>query len=165
MPSMIEQDPDVCMHDSFKGLSTKKITRRERLRMRALIGGVSVKTLATLTPAQLVDVLNDAQRNPGAYAGGPDVRRELTEELALHRIPDVARHYLHHLNCEVPPEAKDASVNETDTLTPAMPPRGRPRLLSMHQISDALGETPYGPPPKRRWKPKSRSHRGSAGAE
>lgn len=122
MPSLIEDNPDVSMADSFAGLSQKQITARERLRLRALIGGVSVKMLSDLTPAELIDVLKDAHSHPGAYAPDHNVRRDLTVPLDERRIPGIARHYLAHLRSEpVSADTTQSSPPSSDLRTSRRP--------------------------------------------
>lgn len=99
MSSILAQNPDATVSDALEGIPEAFITRRESLRMRALIGAVPASMLTEYDTAGLAAVLAS---EPDGKLADPDVVCGFTMRMSPKRIPVIAEFFLDYLSNGLP---------------------------------------------------------------
>lgn len=100
MSSILDQNPGATVSEALEGVPEDLISRRESLRMRALIGAVPVGLLATeYNNADLAKVLVS---KPGGKLADPTVVCGFTMPMSPRRIPVIAEFFLDYLRNGLP---------------------------------------------------------------
>lgn len=94
MSSILDQNPDATVSEALADVPEELISRRESLRMRALIGIVPVSLLAGYENTGLAKVLAS---EPDGKLADPTVRCGFTMPISPKRVPVIATFFLDYL--------------------------------------------------------------------
>ena len=122
--SILEQNPDATVSEALEGIPETLLSRRENLRMRAIMGAVPVEVLTDYTAEGLAAVLASA---PDGRLADPTVRCEFTLPMSPKRIPAIAAFFLDYLQNGLPPIEEPAPAPTVTEPTYSRSAKERPR--------------------------------------
>ena len=122
--SILEQNPDATVSEALEGIPETLLSRRENLRMRAIMGAVPVEVLTDYTAEGLAAVLASA---PDGRLADPTVRCEFTLPMSPKRIPAIAAFFLNYLQNGLPPIEEPAPAPTVTEPTYSRSAKERPR--------------------------------------
>lgn len=156
MSSILVQNPDATVSEALEGVPEEFISRRESLRMRALIGTVPVSLLAKYSSTGLAAVLAS---EPDGKLADPNVVCGFTMRMSPKRVPVIAEFFLGYLHNGLPvtePKPTPAPVVQAPATgsnqrknSPKLPPRkkaGAPvTLADLRADTSSRGHGPLPP--------------------
>lgn len=117
MSSILDQNPDATVSEALADVPEELISRRESLRMRALIGIVPVSLLAGYENTGLAKVLAS---EPDGKLADPTVRCGFTMPISPKRVPVIATFFLDYLRNGLPVVQEPAPDPDPAPVAPAI---------------------------------------------